>query len=45
MVVRPADATRVADAVVRVFSDLGDQTNRNKARLKYVIDGLGMKKW
>ena len=36
VVVRPADATKVADAVVRVFIDHGDRTNRNKARLKYV---------
>jgi ferredoxin-nitrite reductase len=44
VVVRPADATKVADAVVRVFTDHGDRTNRNKARLKYVIDALGMDK-
>jgi ferredoxin-nitrite reductase len=44
VVVRPADATKVADAVVRVFTDHGDRTNRNKARLKYVIDRLGMAK-
>jgi ferredoxin-nitrite reductase len=44
VVVRPADATKVADAVVRVFIDHGDRTNRNKARLKYVIDNLGMDK-
>jgi ferredoxin-nitrite reductase len=44
VVVRPADATQVADAVVRVFTDHGDRTNRNKARLKYVIDSLGMDK-
>jgi ferredoxin-nitrite reductase len=44
VVVRPADATKVADAVVRMFIDHGDRTNRNKARLKYVIDSLGMDK-
>ncbi len=44
VVVKPADATKVADAVVRVFIDHGDRTNRNKARLKYVIDGLGIEK-
>src|SRR5262245_42923014 len=42
VVVRPEEATQVADAVVRVFIDHGDRTNRNKARLKYVIDTLGM---
>jgi ferredoxin-nitrite reductase len=39
--VRPADATAVADAIVRVFTDHGDRTNRLKARLKYVLDGMG----
>jgi ferredoxin-nitrite reductase len=45
IVVRPVDATKVADAIVRVFIDLGDRTNRLKARLKYVIDGMGMEKF
>src|SRR5450631_1670718 len=45
IIVKPADATRVADAIVRVFIDLGDRTNRLKARLKYVIDGMGMEKF
>src|SRR5712691_6939731 len=44
VMVKPADATKVADAVVRVFIDHGDRTNRTKARLKYVIDRLGMDK-
>ncbi len=42
VIVRPADASKVADAVVRVFIDHGDRTNRNTARLKYVIDSLGL---
>jgi ferredoxin-nitrite reductase len=41
VVVAPKDATKVADAVVRVFIDHGDRTDRNKARLKYVIDRMG----
>src|SRR6201998_2418189 len=45
IVVKPADATKVADGLVRVFIDLGDRTNRLKARLKYVIDGMGMDKF
>jgi ferredoxin-nitrite reductase len=45
IVVKPEDATKVADAIVRVFIDLGDRTNRLKARLKYVIDRLGMEKF
>jgi ferredoxin-nitrite reductase len=44
VVVQPADATKVADAIVRVFIDHGDRTDRNKARLKYVIDRLGIDK-
>ena len=44
VVVRPTDATKVADAVVRVFIDHGDRTDRTKARLKYVIDRLGLDK-
>jgi ferredoxin-nitrite reductase len=44
VVVKPADATKVADAIVRVFIDHGDRTDRSKARLKYVIDRLGLDK-
>jgi ferredoxin-nitrite reductase len=44
VVVKPADATKVADAVVRVFIEHGDRTDRTKARLKYVIDRLGIDK-
>jgi ferredoxin-nitrite reductase len=42
IVVKPEDATEVADAIVRVFIDTGDRTNRLKARLKYVLDGMGV---
>jgi ferredoxin-nitrite reductase len=42
VVVAPKDATKVADAIVRVFIDHGDRTDRNKARLKYVIDRMGI---
>jgi len=45
VVVRPADATRVADAVVRVYIDHGDRANRAKARLKYVLDAMGFEKF
>ena len=45
IIVKPADATKISDAIVRVFIDLGDRTNRLKARLKYVIDGMGMEKF
>ncbi len=42
IVVEPKHATRVADAVVRVFIAQGDRTNRAKARLKYVLDRVGL---
>src|SRR6202162_2850437 len=45
VVVKPADATLVADAVVRVFIDHGDRTDRTKARLKYVLDKMGVEKF
>ena len=45
IIVRPVDATKVADAIVRAFIDTGDRTNRLKARLKYVIDKIGMDKF
>jgi ferredoxin-nitrite reductase len=45
VLVKPAEATQVADAVVRVFIDHGDRTNRLKARLKYVLDRFGMEKF
>jgi len=45
VVVKPAEATLVADAIVRVFIDHGDRTNRLKARLKYVLDAWGFEKF
>jgi ferredoxin-nitrite reductase len=42
VLVRPGDSCRVADAVVRVFIDHGNRTDRNKARLKYVLDAMGV---
>jgi ferredoxin-nitrite reductase len=45
IIVKPEDATKVADAIVRAFIDTGDRTNRLKARMKYVIDTMGMDKF
>jgi len=45
IVVKPEEATMVADAIVRVFIDTGDRTNRLKARLKYVLDSMGVDKF
>jgi ferredoxin-nitrite reductase len=45
VLVKPADATKVAGAVVRVFIDTGDRADRSKARLKYVLDRIGVEKF
>jgi ferredoxin-nitrite reductase len=45
VIVRPEDCTPVADAIVRVFIEHGDRTNRAKARLKYVLDAWGFEKF
>ena len=45
VLVKPADASKVADAVVRVFIDYGDRSDRTKARLKYVLDKMGVEKF
>jgi ferredoxin-nitrite reductase len=45
VIVKPAETTEIADAIVRVFIDLGDRTSRLKARLKYVIDRIGMEQF
>jgi ferredoxin-nitrite reductase len=42
IVVKPEEATAVADAIVRLFIETGDRTNRLKARLKYVLDSMGV---
>ena len=45
VLVRPQDACPVADAVVRVYIERGDRTDRTKARLKYVLDAIGVEKF
>ena len=42
IVVKPEQATAVADAIVRLFIENGDRTNRLKARLKYLLDATGV---
>src|SRR5215475_1987113 len=42
IIVKPEEATKVADAIVRVFIETGDRTNRLKARLKYLLDATGV---
>src|SRR5579885_160509 len=45
VIVKPEEATQIADAVVRVYIEHGDRTDRAKARLKYVLDAWGMEKF
>jgi ferredoxin-nitrite reductase len=45
VMVRPAEAVSVADAIVRVFIDHGDRTDRKRARLKYLLDDWGFDKF
>ena len=45
VILKPSEATSVADAIIRVFIENGDRTNRNKARMKYVLDAWGFDKY
>jgi ferredoxin-nitrite reductase len=45
ILVKPSEAVAVAAAMIRVFIEHGDRTNRAKARLKYLIDKWGVKKF
>lgn len=42
LLVRPEQAVAVAAAIIRVFIDNGDRTDRKKARLKYLVDKWGI---
>jgi len=41
VLLRPEECVPAAAALVRAFSELGDRTDRKKARLKYVLDSIG----
>jgi ferredoxin-nitrite reductase len=45
VLVAPDEAVAVADAIIRVFIAHGDRTNRNKARLKYLLDAWGFERF
>ncbi len=45
ILVKPSEAVAVAAAMLRVFVENGDRTNRKKARLKYLIDNWGVPKF
>ncbi len=41
VLIRPSEAVAVAAAMIRVFSENGDRTNRKRARLKYLLERWG----
>lgn len=45
LLLRPEQAVTVAAAMIRVFIDHGDRTDRKKARLKYLVDQWGVEKF
>jgi ferredoxin-nitrite reductase len=45
VLLKPEECVPVAAAVVKVFIEHGDRTDRKKARLKYVLDRLGIDKY
>ncbi len=45
LLLRPDQLVAVAGAMVRVFAEHGDRTDRKKARLKYLIDRWGAAKF
>ncbi len=45
ILLRPDQTIAVAAAMIRVFSENGDRTDRKKARLKYLVDRWGIEKF
>jgi ferredoxin-nitrite reductase len=45
LLVRPPECVAVAAAMIRVFNENGDRTNRKKARLKYLLEKWGVEKF
>ena len=45
LLIKPTESLAVAAAMVRVFIEHGDRTDRKKARLKYLIDKWGIDKF
>lgn len=45
VLVAPSDCVAVSEAIVRVFIQHGDRSDRKKARLKYVLDAWGFEKF
>ncbi|WP_263384370.1 NirA family protein [Granulicella arctica] len=45
VILQPHEAVAVAAAMIRVFAENGDRTDRKKARLKYLVDRWGVDKF
>jgi ferredoxin-nitrite reductase len=45
LLVTPNESIALSSAILRVFIEHGDRTNRKKARLKYLVDDWGMPKF
>ncbi len=45
ILVKPSECVAVATAMIQVFNEHGDRTDRKKARLKYLIDQWGVEKF
>jgi len=45
LLINPTEAIAVSAAMVRVFAENGDRTNRKKARLKYLLDKWGFERF
>jgi len=45
LLIKPSEAVAVAAAMIRVFSDHGNRTDRKKARLKYLLADWGFDKF
>jgi ferredoxin-nitrite reductase len=45
ILIKPSEVVAVAVAMIRVFVENGDRTDRKKARLKYLIDNWGVEKF
>ena len=45
ILITPEQAVAVAAAMIRVFNENGDRTDRKKARLKYLVDRWGVEKF
>lgn len=45
VMLKPEQAVAAAAAMIRVFIDNGDRTDRKKARLKYLVDKWGVEKF